>query len=81
MGIGKLRLHIRLQLFLNARDLELRRDADLHRVHAFLHVELFEQRLLLRGVDREIRRKEINQLLRVFDLANGGGGLTRNVRG
>ena len=48
LRIAELRLHILLQALLNLRDLDLRRDAGLHRTHAFQNIQLFQDRLLLR---------------------------------
>ena len=49
LRVGKLRLHILLQLLLDLRDLELRRDVRLHRAQAFLQIEFLQNRLLLRA--------------------------------
>ena len=59
LRIGELRLHILLQLLLNLRDLELRRNARLHRAQTLLDVILLEDRLLLRDIDIQIRREKI----------------------
>ena len=70
LGIGKLRLHIFLQLLLDLRDFELRRNVCLHRAQTFLQIQLFKDRLLLRHIDVQIRSEEIDQLFRIIDIAN-----------
>ena len=80
LRVGKLRLHILLQLLLDLRDLELRRDACLHRVQPLLDVVLLEQRLLLRDIEIQIWRQKIGQLLRILDPEHDRARLFRHVR-
>ena len=79
LRIGELRLHILLQLLLDLRDLELRRDARLHRAHPLLEVVLFQQGLLLRDVDVQVRPEKIGQLFGVFEREHNRPGLLRHV--
>ena len=69
--LGKLRLHVLLQLLLNLRDLELRRNTGLHDGQPFFNVEFLEDRLFLRRLDVQIRREEIGQLFGVFNAEHG----------
>ena len=61
-------------------DLELRRDVLLHGAHPFFDIELFEQRLLLRDIDIEIRREKIGELLGILDVQDHHARLLRRVR-
>ena len=68
--IGKLRLHILLQLLLNLRDLELGGDVGLHSAEPLFQIKLFQERLFLRHIDVQIGREEIDQLFRVLDASH-----------
>ncbi len=81
LRVGELRLHILLQLLLDLRDLELRRDARLHAANSFLEVVFLEQRLFLRDIDVQIRRQEIGQLFGILHPEDDRARLLGHVRG
>ncbi len=52
----------------------------LHSAQSFPGIELFQNCLLLRDGNIEIRRQEIRELLRIIDIADDGGSFLRHVR-
>jgi hypothetical protein len=78
--VGKLRRDIFLQSLLDLGDLKLSRNVLLHSIHPFFDVEFFEQRLLLRNIDIEVRRQKIGELLGILDVHDHQARLFRGVR-
>ena len=70
LRIAKLRLHILLKSLLNLCDLELRGETDLDRAHSFSDIEFFEDGLLLRDINVQIRREKIGELSGIVDAAD-----------
>ena len=69
-----------MQLLLDLRDLELRRDMRLNRAQSLRDVQLLEQRLFMRKIDIQIWRQKISQLVRAFDAPNDRPGSFWRVR-
>ena len=80
LRLGKLRLHILLKFLLDLRDLQLRRDRFLHHGQPLFNIELLEDRLFLRGIDIQIRREEIGELLGILDAQHHCARLLGHIR-